>query len=223
MSRPAAALPTLTWRKPQLGRDYWLQDDFLANPDEVAARCFAKQDWELGAPHRQEPWPGKRSAGALLPAELALVEAWVRKMTGASRLWQEAAPQGSSLNHNYVQLVGGAESGPRPHTDSRKLCRYAAVIYLSPDPLPGAGTSFYRLCYPDGSLGGNFCGPPHANLREALGVSSLPPQAWREDTAIANRFNRILLYRANMVHSATSYFGCDHEDKRMTAVFFWMA
>ncbi len=217
------ALPTLTYRKPRLGRDYWVKDGILAAPLEVARRCFDKADWELGAPHRNEPWPGKRSAGALLPAELAAVEAWVRQVTGAKRLWQEATPEGSTLNHNYVQLVGGAESGPRPHTDSRKLCRYAAVIYLSPDPLPRAGTSFYRLCYPNGSLGGNFCSPPHANLREALGVTGLPPQAWREDVSVENRFNRILLYRANMVHSASGYFGYEHEDKRMTAVFFWMA
>ncbi|HEU4843883.1 MAG TPA: DUF6445 family protein [Burkholderiaceae bacterium] len=218
-----ARRPALTYRKPQAGRDYWVADGILPNADEVARRCFAKQDWELGAPHRPEPWPGMRSAGALLPDELAQVEAWVKQVTGARRLWQEATPQGSTLNHNYVQLVGGIESGARPHTDSTKLCRYAAVIYLSPAPLPAAGTSFYRLRYPDGTLGGNVCSPPHANLREALGVSGLPPQAWQEELRVDNVYNRILLYRANLVHSASGYFGCDHDDKRMTAVFFWMA
>lgn len=217
------ARPTLTYRKPQLGRDYWVLDGVLPNAAEVAQRCFAREAWELGAPHRAEPWPGMRSQGALLPDELAQVEAWVRKVTGAKKLWQQATPQGSTLNHNYVQLVGGIESGPRPHTDSLKLCRYAAVIYLSPEPMAAAGTSFYRLRYPDGTLGGNYCSPPHANLREALGVTSLPPQAWHEELRVENRFNRMLLYRANLVHSASSYFGCDHHDKRMTAVFFWMA
>ncbi|SHN27393.1 hypothetical protein SAMN05192549_106404 [Duganella sacchari] len=217
------ARPALTYRKPQLGRDYWVLDGVLPNAAEVAQRCFAREAWELGAPHRAEPWPGMRSQGALLPDELAQVEAWVRKVTGAKKLWQQATPQGSTLNHNYVQLVGGIESGPRPHTDSLKLCRYAAVIYLSPEPMAAAGTSFYRLRYPDGTLGGNYCSPPHANLREALGVTSLPPQAWHEELRVENRFNRMLLYRANLVHSASSYFGCDHHDKRMTAVFFWMA
>ncbi|HEU4372720.1 MAG TPA: DUF6445 family protein [Telluria sp.] len=218
-----ASRPSLTYRKPQLGRDYWIKDDILADPLAVSQRCYANTEWELGAPHRPEPWPGMRAAAALLPAELAPVEAWVRQVTGAKRLWQEATPEGATLNHNYAQLVGMAESGPRPHTDSRKLCRYAAVIYLTPQPEPDGGTSFYRLRYPDGALGGNICSPPHANLREALGVKGLPPEAWQEETRVENKFNRMLLYRANMVHSASNYFGFDHADKRMTAVFFWMA
>ncbi|HZX28816.1 MAG TPA: DUF6445 family protein [Telluria sp.] len=213
----------LVYRKPQEGRDYWVQDGFLPNAQEVSARCFGRAEWELGAPHAPLPWPGRRAPNALLPEEMAYVEAWVRKVTGAKKLWQEQAPDGKVLNHNCVQLVGMDESGPRPHTDSRKLCRYAAVIYLSPEPDADAGTSFYRQRYPDGKLGGNICSPPHANLREALAVTSLPLDAWQEDLRIENRFNRMVLYKANIVHSATSYFGFGHEDKRMTAVFFWMA
>ena len=216
-------LPTLTYRKPQEGRDYWICDDILPNAAEVAQRCYARTDWEMGAPQRPEPWPGMRSPNALTPAEMAQVEAWVKKMTGAKRLWQESTPEGSTLNHNYVQLVGMADSGARPHTDSRKLCRYACVIYLTPEPEPGCGTSFYRLRYPNGALGGNMCSPPHANLREALGVKGLPPEAWHEEIRIDNKFNRILLYRGNLVHSASAYFGFEHTEKRMTAVFFWMA
>lgn len=213
----------LSYRKPQEGRDYWVADDFLPNAREVAARSFARNDWELGAPYTDLPWPGKRSPAALDADEMAHVEAWVRKVTGAKKLWQEPAPEGRTLNHNYVQLVGMADSGARPHTDSRALCRYAAVIYLSPEPEADAGTSFYRQRYPSGQLGGNLCSPPHTNLREALGVARLPPQAWQEEVRVENRFNRILLYRANLVHSATSYFGFDDHEKRMTAVFFWMA
>jgi hypothetical protein len=227
MFRPPAPAPAkprnLTYRKPQLGRDYWVVDDFLPNAQEISQRCYARQDWELGAPYAKEPWPGKRSPNALSPQEVEFVEAWVRKVTGAKRLWQEATPSGTHLNHNYVQLVGMADSGARPHTDSLKLCRYACVIYLTPNPDPTCGTSFFRQRFADGKLGGNICSPPHANLREALGVTSLPLDAWQEDLRIDNVFNRIVLYKANLIHSATSYFGFDDAEKRMTAVVFWLA
>ena len=48
--------------------------------------------------------------------------------------------------------------------------------------------------------------------------------AFVEDVRIAHRFNRLLLYKANIIHSASAYWGLqDAADKRMTAVFFWMA
>lgn len=215
--------PSLPYRKPQQGRDYWIVDDILPNAEEVVARSLARTEWELGLPYRPETWPGMRAPGALLREELSAVEARVRALTGAQRLWKETDPDGATLNHNVIQVVGASESGPRPHTDSRALCRFAAVIYLSPGAPPEAGTTFYRLRYPDGGLSGNLCPAPHTNLREALGVAKLPLQAWHPELSIPNVFNRLLLYRSDLVHSATDYFGQDLKDRRMTAVFFWMA
>lgn len=222
---PATKPPLLTlpYRKPQLGRDYWILDNALPNAEQVAERCLAKESWELGFPYRKETWPGMRSAQALLPEELEPLEAWVRKQTGASRLWQERTPEGTTLNHNVAQLVGEKESGPRPHTDSLRLCRYAAVLYLTPHAPKNSGTSFFRLRLPTGALGGNICPAPHANLREALGITGLPLEAWREDVSVPNVFNRLLLYRADLVHSASAYFGIEPRERRLTAVFFWMA
>ncbi|WLT33194.1 DUF6445 family protein [Geothrix sp. PMB-07] len=219
----AARPPTLPYRRPQEGRDYWVVDGILPDAEALAARLRSRHEWELGFPHTRETWPGMRSRQALTLEELTPLEAKVRELTGAKRLWAETAPDGAYLNHNVVQVVGARESGPRPHTDSRKLCRYAAVIYLTPRPPGATGTTFYRLRYPNGTLGGNLCAPPHTNLREALGVAGLPLQAWHPELSIPNVFNRLLLYRADLVHSATGYFGHDLLTKRMTALFFWMA
>ena len=38
-----------------------------------------------------------------------------------------------------------------------------------------------------------------------------------------NVFNRIVLYKASLVHSATGYFGRTPDDRRLTVAFFWMA
>lgn len=215
--------PQLAYEPPEQCKNYWVKDDILPDAVAVRARCLANPCWNLGYPHRPEPWPGMRFPGVLKETELAHVEAWVRDVTGSSRLWVETAPGGARLDCNVAQLVGATESGPRPHTDRRDLCRFAAVIYLSPQAPPGTGTGFYRLRHPNGALDGNMCPSPHNNLVEALKVSKLPPNAWVEEMRVENVFNRIVLYKAALVHSASGYFGEALEDKRLTAAFFWMA
>ncbi|RLV08192.1 hypothetical protein CTZ27_05030 [Streptomyces griseocarneus] len=217
------SLPVLPYRKPTRGRDYWVLDDVLPGVDAVRARCLAKDDWVEGYPHKPESWPGLRAMPGLEPAELEHVERLVRKATGARRIWKETAPGGGTLNHNCVQVVGAGESEPRPHTDSRALCRYAAVLYLNPGVPKDCGTSFYRQQLPDGRLGGNMVAAPHNNLVDALGTRFVPPDSFTEDVRVPHRYNRLLLYTANMMHSATAYCGSTLEEKRMTAVFFWMA
>ena len=221
--KPASPPRPLPYRKPTEGRDYWLFDDILPNAGEVRERCLGKQDWALGFPHTGESWPGRRAIPALEPDELARVEASVRDATGARRLWVQDTPDGKTLNHNCVQVVGAAEAGPRPHTDSRALCRYAGVLYLTPEAPPDCGTSFYRQRLPNGGLGGNTVAKPHDNLVQALGTRFVPPDAFVEDVRVPNRFNRLLVYSAAMIHSATAYCGEILADERMAAVFFWMA
>ena len=218
-----AKLAALPYRAPKLGRDYWILDKALKRPEDVLARLAARTDWVAGFPARKESWPGRRAWDALSYEELAPLERWVRQQTGARKLWQEPAPPGARLDHNVIQCVGARDSGPRPHTDSRRVCRYAAVIYLSPKPDPEAGTSFYRLRLPGGKLGGNTVLAPSANLPEALGTNALPLELWEEEIAVPNVFNRMLLYRANLVHSATRYFGESALTARATVLFFWMA
>jgi hypothetical protein len=219
----APALPVLPYRKPTRDRDYWVFDDVLPEVDRLRERCLAKDDWVEGYPHKPESWPGLRAMPGLDEDELAVVERLVRKATGASKLWQASAPNGATLNHNCVQVVGAGECEVRPHADSRALCRYAAVLYLNPDVPKDYGTSFFRQNLPGGTLGGNMVAAPHNNLVDALGTRFVAPDAFTEDVRVPHRYNRLLLYSANMVHSATGYYGSTLADKRMTAVFFWMA
>lgn len=223
MNRPAPTLRMLPYRKPTEGRDYWLFDDVLPNASEVRERCLSKQDWVLGFPHTQESWPGRRAIPALEPVEVAMVEDKVRQATGTRKLWVQETPEGKTLNHNCVQVVGEREAGARPHTDSRALCRYAGVLYLTPDAPEHCGTSFYRQRMPNGQLGGNTVNKPHDNLVQALGTRFVPPDSFVEDVRIPNRFNRLIVYSSAMIHSATAYCGSVLADERMAAVFFWMA
>ena len=224
MSTERGGVRQLPYRKPTEGRDYWLVDDALPDPLAVRERALARQDWTLGYPHvPSESWPGMRVIPGLLPEELAIVEAHVRKATASKKLWVEGTTDGRNLNHNCVQVVGEEECTARPHTDSRKLCKYAAVLYLNPGVPEDCGTSFYRQRLGNGQLGGNIVTGPHANLVEALGARFVPHNSFVEDVRLPYKFNRLLVYHGNLVHSATSYWGHTLAEKRMAAVFFWMA
>ncbi|HZV22428.1 MAG TPA: DUF6445 family protein, partial [Luteimonas sp.] len=182
-----------------------------------------RTDWIEGYPRRAESWPGMRVVPGLLPEELKRVDALARQATGSAQLWVETAHDGAHLNHNCIQVVGADECEPRPHTDSRALCRFAAVLYLNPAVPDACGTSFYRQRLAGGQRGGNMVMPPHNNMVDALGTRFVPPDSFVEDVRIPHRFNRLLVYRANLLHSATAYYGATLEEKRMAAVFFWMA
>ncbi|KIQ66924.1 hypothetical protein TR51_05750 [Kitasatospora griseola] len=222
-ARPAPVLPVLPYRKPTKGRDYWVLDDVLPDPDAVRARHLARTDWDEGYPHKPESWPGLRGMPGLEPDELAHVEKLVRETVGVPRVWALSEAEGGTFNHNCVQVVGEGECEPRPHTDSRSLCRYAAVLYLNPNVPKRCGTSFYRQSLPGGRLGGNTVVAPHNNLVDALGTRFVPPDSFTEDLAVPHRYNRLLLYTANLMHTATEYYGTTLDEKRMTCVFFWMA
>jgi hypothetical protein len=214
--------PKLPYEKLEHGKNYWIVDDVLSNAAEIAERCFGHTPWEYGAPYQPESWPGMRFHGALSKDELSHIETQVKHLIGKDKLWMEQPPGGLRLDCNVAQLVGATESSSHPHTDSRSLCRYACVIYLSPNPAPNSGTSFCRLRYPNGAIGGNIVLAPHNNLVDALKVRALPIQAWYEDLRVENVFNRMILYKANLVHCATGYFGKELREKRLTTVFFWM-
>ena len=207
MSLLPTQMRSLPYRKPQEGRDYWVVDDALPNPDQVRARCLASTEWELGYPHTGEVWPGMRATPALLDDELAPLDARICQLTGADKVWVEQSEAGTRLNHNCVQVVGSVEGSVKPHTDSSQLCRYAAVLYLNPDVSERCGTSFFRQRMPGGQLGGNIVLPPHRNLADALGNRFVPPDSFVEDVRVAHRYNRLLVYKANLIHSASAYWG----------------
>lgn len=220
---PAAQTHRLVYREPVLGRDYWVLDDALQRPLEVRERMLARSDWVQGAPYRPESWPGMRAQPGLNDDELQPLERWMLKQTGRKKIFKPAVTSDAQLNHNCVQVVSAREGQVRPHIDSRALCTHAAVLYLSPDAPAHAGTSFFRTRLPDGSLGGNTIPSRYANLVEALGTRFVPPNLFVEDLSIDYRFNRLLLYRADLIHSASAYFGEALQDRRMALVFFWLA
>ncbi|MGH7255670.1 MAG: DUF6445 family protein [Nitrospirales bacterium] len=216
----------LNYRDLILGKEYWLEEQILKNPLEVAERCVSKPVWILGDPWRPEPWPGMRAPEALTAQELTRVEDCVKTMLGFRRLTTQPDPVTGASASNHVQLVGGGEGVARPHVDSARVCNVAGVLYLHPyPPTTHCGTSFYRLTLPNGQLGGNVCPPQFESISQIPGMKDMEPGMWQEAVEVPYVFNRLLVYRSDIVHSATGYFGSTYElaSKRMAVVFFWKA
>ncbi|WP_371377277.1 DUF6445 family protein [Thalassotalea aquiviva] len=214
---------SLPYEKPVLGENYWIVDDFFTNKEakDIANRCYLKSKWKLGKPYTNELWPGMRAKNALRKKELAKVEAWIKEKIQQDNIWV-VDDEDVIVDSNTAILVGAEEGSARPHADNRRLCRYGAVLYLHQSPSAHSGTSFYRLKNADGSLGGNIVKPPFENLVDALNTTSLPKDSWHEELAIENKFNRLILFKGNIVHSASSYYGQDKRDKRLAVTFFYM-
>src|SRR2546422_10468700 len=83
---------TLPYRKPELGKHYWIKDNILPDPFPVVERCFNKTEWTMGSPWRPEPCPGMRAPDALLPEEVAVVEDWGKPQIGAEAVRPQGAP-----------------------------------------------------------------------------------------------------------------------------------
>lgn len=84
------------------------------------------------------------------------------------------------------------------HTDHQ---RFAGVLFLTPDAPVQCGTSLYR---PRGE---------HWDHMDATKVEVVDQ--------IGNLFNRLVIFDAQSIHSASQYFGCDKHSGRLFQMFFF--
>tara|TARA_R110001592_G_scaffold353294_1_gene652038 strand:- start:1336 stop:2316 length:981 start_codon:yes stop_codon:yes gene_type:complete len=109
---------------------------------------------------------------------------------------------------------------------------HAAVVFLTPDAPPETGTSFYRhksLKWLDrqpiiGAHGVNneieakqieakFIGNEHDDFLDGT--------KWEEIDKIGNKYNRLAIWDAKLIHAATQYFGKNLNDSRLFHMFFF--
>lgn len=97
------------------------------------------------------------------------------------------------------------------HTDYET--NYAAVIYLTPNPPEGTGTSFYK----NKNTGIEFDDPDITFPKEEC----VDFGRWEEVKYLENVYNRCIIFNAKRYHSAKNYFGNSIENGRLFQVFFF--
>jgi hypothetical protein len=189
-------------------------DDFLENPDEVRAFALAQ---EFAADNRY--FRGQRTkARHLWPGLRHVFEQLLNKTIDPN--WDAHATNGV-----FQFCVGGDQVVY--HSDENT---HAAVLYLTPNAPPESGTTLYR----SRKLGGRTVDEvmaarkldhtfkPHVS-REFYDGKLLDPTAWEPVDVIGNRYNRLVIWDARLVHSASCYFGHSKETGRLFQMFFFNA
>jgi hypothetical protein len=98
------------------------------------------------------------------------------------------------------------------HYDSQQ---WAAMIYLTPDPPPGSGTSLYRSKI----TGARRLEDPR--IDESFPRGFYDPSQFELIDSIGNLYNRLCIMDARCIHSASMYFGNNDDNCRLTHLFFF--
>ncbi|AXV84033.1 DUF6445 family protein [Ralstonia solanacearum] len=173
-------------------------DDFYRDPEDV--RAFAlSQDFTV-----KGNYPGTRTQPFLHDGISAAIQALVN---APLTYWPVDTYNGAfqfSIEHDRTWV----------HADHTTT--WSGVLYLTPNAPSNAGTAFFRHrgtgldIYPD-----------DASLRRRCDDDASIWERWSITDQIANRFNRLILFRGKRFHCSQGHFGDCKENGRLFQTFFF--
>ena len=93
--------------------------------------------------------------------------------------------------------------------------QYAGVLYLTPDAPPQAGTNLYRSKYTKKMK------VPEAEHGQVFKNGYLDSTEFDLVDVVGNVYNRLILFDAQVIHAASTYFGTTKENGRLFQLFFF--
>jgi hypothetical protein len=200
-------------RQPRRPPTVIVVDDFLDDPDS-ARRLALSLNYQ--ADNRY--FRGQRSTTPVIwPGMKEEIERLLQHKI-VTKLWNNHATNGV-----FQFCVGGDQIVY--HSDENY---YAAVLYLTPNAPPEAGTKLFRSranrCRSvQEAMGGKFLGSMMVSAIQTTMYQGklLDPTAWEEVDSIGNRYNRLVIWNAQLVHAAGCYFGDSMETGRLFQMFFF--
>lgn len=182
----------------------WIVDDFYTNPDKV--RDFAlEQDYLEGGLGRG--FIGRRTHKQFLFH--GLKEKFEDIMSKRITQWEEHGMNGR------FQIAWSGEPLVY-HCDSQK---WAGMLYLTPNAPYQCGTTLYahkqtraRTYYDEGW---------DAAWKDVPGDCHLDGTPFEPVDVLGNVYNRLVIFDASCIHSASQYFGTVKENARLWQMFFF--
>lgn len=176
-------------------------DNFYENPDQVRQLAL-QQSYAPDLRYHK----GQRTQKKFLPQGLKEVfESFIGKRITK---WVD-------YEYNGIFQFCTAQDPLVYHSDVQN---YAGAIYLTPDAPPESGTSFFRSKqYPNVRK----CHISESNYPEIFKGGFYDKTKFELIDTVGNVYNRLVLWDARLIHSASQYFGQNKEDSRLFHLFFF--
>jgi len=174
-----------------------ITDDFYSNPDSV--RQFAlSQEFSV-----QGNFPGLRTKSFLDQGIKDAIQTIIWNAGGEVTEWHAR----DGLSGSFEMATSQNRSWI--HTDHFNT--WAGICYLTPDAPITGGTGLFQY-RANGAVRAS-------ELTEGYDAQDMTK--WQLCDVIANRYNRLALYRGDLFHTSLDYFGHDMHTGRLFQLFFF--
>lgn len=182
-------------------------DDFYSNIDEV--REFAMSQ-EFGV---KGNYPGQRTESFANDYLKNYLNDLIRPFAGDITFW-------STDEYNGAYQYTTQYERSWIHADSNTS--WAALIYLTPDAPLSGGTGLFRHKRTGlESVPKNSDGSINTELLDEIYMDSQDMTKWEMTDRLANKYNRLVIYRGDLFHMSLDYFGTNMENGRLFQTFFF--
>jgi hypothetical protein len=184
-----------------------IADAFYENVDDV--RKFAlSQDFGV-----RGNYPGNRTISFANNGIKNYINDLIRPFAGEITYWSTDEYNGA---YQYTT------SRDRSWIHSDQTTTWAGIVYLTPDAPLSGGTGLFRhkeTGFESTPKLDN--GEVNKNLLDVIYKDSQDMTKWELTDRIANKYNRLILYRGDLFHMSLDYFGQDKYDGRLFQTFFF--
>lgn len=183
-------------------------DGFYTNPYNTIDYALKMEWFDNYGQH-----PGKRTKEEQDPSTLAAFSYYMGNVAGKITDW-------SNMDYNGCFNLVTAKDRTWIHAD--RWNDWAAVVYLTPNAPISSGTGLYRHIETGlDRVPRDQNGELDKELLDYIYKDSQDWTKWELTDYVANKFNRMVVYRGDLFHSAVNYFGHDFTDGRMHQTFFF--
>ena len=200
----------------------YIVDDFYPNPDEIRRKAL-ELEFKDGQKKGMVNHPGARAFNPWYDNMIYLRNRW-EAITNKKAVEFEYGWSNGAFNIGYKkQHLFNWVHGDHTKNLGKEHRFWAAVIYLTPNPMCCTGTVFLehkrtkviRQYENDAPKVGE-------SFKEFIG--SKAEQDWKPHITVENRYNRCLVYDGTLFHAPRlSSFGHNKETGRLTQLGFWQS